>query len=265
MNTAYVYAVLVDGVVRYIGKGTSRRRRDHLYKATRIVKYGPAKAVQMRATRFHKRLAEALAAGAVITDRLLAGGLSDACAYERERAEIAKLPAGQLWNIDLGGHGPTSEGMRLAMASPEIRARISQGTIAGLTPEVLARRRVSQIAVAGRPENRAKKVAAANRNAADPEYRARLASAMARPETREKISAAAKRRGAGRSGEEWKVLLADPERRARLSAKRKALWADPEYREKVLARQKEAQANPEYRARMSVMKKALYAAKRAAQ
>lgn len=265
MNNAYVYAVLVDGVVRYIGKGTGRRRRDHLYKATRIVKYGPDKARQMRATRFHVQLAAALAAGKAITDMILADGLSEDDAYRCERTEIAKLPASQLWNIDLGGHGPTSEGMRLAMASPEIRARISEGTRAGLTAEVLARRRVSQIAAAALPENRAKKAAAARRKAADPAFRARHAISMADPETRAKISAAAKRRGAGRTGEEWKLLLADPERRARLSAKRKALWADPEYRAKVLARQKEAQAKPEFRARISATQKARLAAKRAAQ
>lgn len=251
---AYVYAVLVDGVVRYLGKGTGRRHRDHLYKATRIVKYGPERARRMRAGQFHLRLAESLKAGATITDVILADRLSDGEAYERERMEIAKVCPGQLWNIDLGGHGPTSEGMKAAMASPEIRARISKGTIAGLSdPIVRARRRAAQKASARRPDMIKIRQAAALLKAQNPEYRKNLSAAMASPEVRKKISDAAKRRPvrenfseimvaaqkvlylAERRSEVLRKALADPEIREKMSAGSAARWRDPVYRGKVMA------------------------------
>ena len=34
-GSAYVYAILIDGMVRYIGKGRNRRMYDHLIEAMR--------------------------------------------------------------------------------------------------------------------------------------------------------------------------------------------------------------------------------------
>jgi hypothetical protein len=258
---AYVYAITVDGVIRYIGKGTGARATEHLRRARRLASDAAARP----RARFHRRLADALLGGSKIESLIIAGRLSDDEAYRLEEAEIAKLPLGQLWNIDRGGHGPTSEGMRLAMADPEIRRRISEGTRAGLTEEVLARRRASQIAAFNQPENRLRKRSVSQAKWEDPEYRAAVIAAQSRPEVRRRMSISAKARGGGFTSEGSKALWADPERQHRLSEKRKALWADPEYREKVRVRQKEAMAQPEYRKRMSELHKARHAARRAAQ
>jgi hypothetical protein len=97
---SYVYAIHVDGVLRYIGKGTNGRMRAHM------------KEVRQRLTRkfklknvspfFQRKLTEAVMKGAVIEEIVLADNLTKKQAYKLEYGHMERMVyAGnreQLWN-----------------------------------------------------------------------------------------------------------------------------------------------------------------------
>lgn len=78
------------------------RRHDHLRKARRVLKsmsmIGPVKV-----SRVYVNLAAALYAGAKIDTRIVASGLTDEDAFDREVQEIKKRSG--LWNVSQGGKG----------------------------------------------------------------------------------------------------------------------------------------------------------------
>jgi len=97
---SYVYAIHVDGVLRYIGKGTDDRMYAHM------------KEVRQRLTRkfklknvspfFQRKLTETVMKGAVIEQIVLADNLTSKQAYKLEYRHLERLVyAGnreQLWN-----------------------------------------------------------------------------------------------------------------------------------------------------------------------
>jgi hypothetical protein len=97
---SYIYAIHVDGVLRYIGKGTDGRMYAHM------------KEVRQRLTRkfklknigplFQRKLTEAVMKGAVIEEIVLADNLTSKQAYKLEHRHLERLVyAGnreQLWN-----------------------------------------------------------------------------------------------------------------------------------------------------------------------
>src|SRR5262245_53480758 len=99
---AYVYAIKVDGVVRYIGKGRRYRLIEHR-RIARELNRRRAAGEKIKARRVHNKLAKAIRNGSVIEHDVIAFNLSDDVAYDRERSEIANAPAGQLWNVKAGG------------------------------------------------------------------------------------------------------------------------------------------------------------------
>lgn len=226
---AYVYAIIVDGVVRYVGKGRGSRSLSHVRTVERLAKRKTDRAPSGVQRRLYGRLLDAFECGAKLDTAIIADGMSDDAAYQREITEIASAPAGQLWNILEGGIGITSAGAksrwddpeyrerraaavkemwnnnprlreergaaaRKALAAPDVRKRISEGTKEGLTDEVLHRRRQSQLIAAKRPEVILQKSVSTKKNWTNPEYRARVLSAQSRPEVRARMSAAAKAR-----------------------------------------------------------------------
>lgn len=98
---SYVYAIHVDGVLRYIGKGTNGRMYAHM------------KEVRQRLTRrfrlknvspfFQRKLTEAVMKHAVIEEIVLADNLTSKQAYELEYRHLERMVyAGnreQLWNV----------------------------------------------------------------------------------------------------------------------------------------------------------------------
>jgi len=97
---SYVYAIHIDGVLRYIGKGTNGRMYAHM------------KEVRQRLTRkfklknvspfFQRKLTEAVMKGAVIEEIVLADNLTSKQAYKLEYGHLERMVyAGnreQLWN-----------------------------------------------------------------------------------------------------------------------------------------------------------------------
>jgi hypothetical protein len=98
----YVYAIYVDEVVRYIGKGSNGRVYFHVIEAQRINGRRACGAKTDRtSTKFYRKLAEAMRRGAAIREEIVLRGLTNKAAYRLEKQKIEELykrDQGQLWN-----------------------------------------------------------------------------------------------------------------------------------------------------------------------
>jgi hypothetical protein len=97
---SYIYAIIVDGVVRYIGKGRNGRMYTHLIEAKRTSARCPTKTDHLY-PRVHRKLVEAVRAGSQIIETVIKSGLTDRAAYRLESrmiGEFHKFCAGRLWN-----------------------------------------------------------------------------------------------------------------------------------------------------------------------
>jgi len=97
---SYVYAIHVDGVLRYIGKGTDDRMYAHMKEVSqRLTRKFKLKNVSPF---FQRKLTEAVMKGAVIEQIVLADNLTSKQAYKLEYRHLERLVyAGnreQLWN-----------------------------------------------------------------------------------------------------------------------------------------------------------------------
>ena len=97
---SYVYAIHVDGVLRYIGKGTDDRMYAHMKEVSqRLTRKFKLKNVSPF---FQRKLTEAVMKGAVIEQIVLADDLTSKQAYKLEHRHLERLVyAGnreQLWN-----------------------------------------------------------------------------------------------------------------------------------------------------------------------
>jgi hypothetical protein len=98
----YVYAIYVDEVVRYIGKGSNGRMYFHAIEAQRINgRRARGAKTDQTSTRFYRKLAEAMRRGAAIREEIVLSGLTNKAAYRLEKQkieELYKLDRRQLWN-----------------------------------------------------------------------------------------------------------------------------------------------------------------------
>ena len=97
---SYVYAIHVDGVLRYIGKGTDDRMYAHMKEVSqRLTRKFKLKNVSPF---FQRKLTETVMKGAVIEQIVLADNLTSKQAYKLEHRHLERLVyAGnreQLWN-----------------------------------------------------------------------------------------------------------------------------------------------------------------------
>ena len=102
----FVYAILVDGIVRYIGKGSRSRHAEHMQTVRRIARHR-ASGESVKATRFYNKLTSAWLDGRNISYEIIMESLNDEQAFALESKLISKMP--DLWNLHPGGRGMTSD------------------------------------------------------------------------------------------------------------------------------------------------------------
>jgi hypothetical protein len=142
----YVYAILVDGIVRYIGKGMHNRASFHRWFAVKLNERR-ARGEKVKTTKFHNRLAKALKNGAIVTYEKLRWFKTGEEAFAEEIRQIASREG--LWNTLEGGNGLTSEESRALQsrlfADPEYaRQRSEAGRQLGSDPKIKAKARAGR-------------------------------------------------------------------------------------------------------------------------
>ena len=182
LKRAYVYAISVDSIVRYIGKGTGDRLKVHRIVAQELLT-AREKGERPRAFRFYYHLAKAIKAGQNIEESILFGSsLSDAEAYEIEIREIAAR-RDTVWNQAAGGNAPPSrKGKVCGPLSTKHRAKISIANLGKATsPEARAKMRTARLGKVLSPETRAKISASSKGRVHGPhsaEARAKISAAL---------------------------------------------------------------------------------------
>lgn len=121
---SYVYEIVVDGVVRYIGKGTGDRAWRHISFAEGIIRRRDA-GEKIKTQKFYNKLAKAIRANSKVEYRIVMDGImSNKAAFAAEVSAIASVPVGQLWNVLSGGQGADSEHFKRNWQDPEIREKM---------------------------------------------------------------------------------------------------------------------------------------------
>ena len=198
---AYVYAIVVDDVVRYIGKGRTYRVGQHMTMVRSIARRRAAGEF-VSTTYFYNRLTKAWLAGAEIETIVIAEGMTDEDAFAREVAEIAAALQGQLWNVWPGGEGGgkghvktleqrrrIAESNRKTWSDPQLLAEHSaRCKVVLLRPEVKA-----LISKPKSPEHNQKVSERARARWATPEFKAKMDAVFHTPEFHERRSEATKR------------------------------------------------------------------------
>jgi hypothetical protein len=246
-SAAYVYAILVDGVVRYIGKGRGPRAASHVSEAERINRRRAA-GEKVRTSKFYNGLAAAIRAGRSVVSEIIAGDLTDEAAFARETEEIASYPAGQLWNLLPGGLGGDSGFFQeFWKDAANIDAASARAKAVWDRPGFRERACEDKKRSCNTPEFKALRSEEMRRRFSDPEYKRRHGELTKDRWERDRASLLEK-------------IQAGKERaREKFSAATSAKWADPAYREK-LCKAQSARWTPEARQRSAERMKAKYAA-----
>jgi hypothetical protein len=196
---AFIYAIVVDDVVKYIGKGTGRRAIRHVQKMHQILRARAAGEV-VQATHLHNRMAKAWRNGSMIEIEILIDGLTDDAAFAKEIEVIATYPAWQLWNKTLGGDRPPD--LTGHPASPERIAKARASNLKSWSdPNLLAEQSKRMKVTWLKPEYREQKIAQNSRPQptvsekaklrwADPEFKAKMDRIHNDPMRKEKRSEA---------------------------------------------------------------------------
>jgi hypothetical protein len=187
----YIYTIHIDGVCRYVGKGTKRRLGQHIRCVESILRRLEAGLPVKAEQPVHLRLAEAMAEGAHVEVRVLLGDL-----LEKEAEYLGDLTimlaereptGGSLWNILDGGKGFTSDDRRRFWDDPSYRERM--------------------LGAVSLDERRARMKATARRLWGDPKHREHILRKRRSDEYRERMRATSRE------------LWASEEHRAEMSAK----------------------------------------------
>ena len=96
----YVYEIIVDGLVKYVGKGRGRRANRHIGMAIAVTKNDKHRYAR---SKFYRNLGAAIQAGQTVETRFVANGLSSNEALDKEVDQIALYGLKNLWNNSPGG------------------------------------------------------------------------------------------------------------------------------------------------------------------
>jgi hypothetical protein len=198
---AYVYAIVVDGVIRYVGKGSGSHVRAHM-RVVRSIARRRATGELVQASYFYNGLTKAWLAGAEIEERILIADLDHEAAFRAEIETIASFPRDQLWNCWPGGEGSSkgyakseqqrrkiAESNKQTWADPKLRAEQS-----ARMRLVLVKSDVREKLHKPRSEQFCRKMHAnAKARWADPDFRDRVKVKFSTEEARAKRSEATKR------------------------------------------------------------------------
>ena len=258
---AYVYGIVVNDVIRYIGKGRGGRAWYHV-KYARVLLRQPVKL--SRSSKFYRKLAAVIQDGAGIEIKIFKTDLSDSDAFALERKLINHHR--YLWNT-LREQRHDSEWRQkhlAALSSPEIRMKMGAVSRAQWADPIIRRRRMAALAKIGRaPAHRAAISAGLLRYYQDPNNRAAKAARDAR--VREVLNRPSWRAQRSKISQE---LAKDPVYRAKISAgvvaycatsdarikksrATKRNWRRRSYRVAVIGAMRKTKCTPEFRARMS--------------
>jgi hypothetical protein len=173
----YVYEILVDDVVRYIGKGTGNRVFRHRRRANRIAENWVMDIETPRVGKFHEKLALALLDGHTIMERIVIQDLTSSDAFLEEARLIAEGGFGKtLWNEIAGGEVFSLE----KVADPEgFREKLCKGIADSWTKqrhEAASRKAVERWSKPASRKEHSRKLASVW---ADPSVRARHRESLA--------------------------------------------------------------------------------------
>lgn len=241
-KASYVYEIVVNGIVRYIGKGTGKRAARHLTVAKSINRRRESGEV-VKARKFYNQLAKILRDGSVVECRIVVSGLSSHEAFAKEIEAIAAAPAGQLWNELSGGQGLSSEDAKRMWSDRDFRTKVLSHR---RSDEFRSSARAKTIAHFSNPEERDKSRARTKALWDDPSFRRRGTKLLQdiwndeQLRERHKLSIARawaenpeRRAVRGRITKEW--YWSRPEHARRIAEQFRQFWRDPDLRKKMTA------------------------------
>ena len=198
---AYVYAIIIDDVIRYIGKGSGRRAIRHLQRMHQVNR-ARAMGLPIVAQYLHYRMARAWRDGLHVDVVILIDDLTNEDAFAKETELIAEHKA-RLWNIQPGGKAPprptkrsedfkrrVRESNKKAWADPALRqAQSDAKKVHWLDPSYRDKKSKPQSSEAKEAIRRK-----AIERWARPEFREKMDAIFNSPETKTKNSLAAQSR-----------------------------------------------------------------------
>lgn len=119
---AYIYAVRVDGIVRYVGKGTGTSFTRHIKIVRSMARRRAAGETVLAESVFYEKLCKAYLNGSVIDHEVLLDGMTNEDAFKKVTDFWSSYPAGQLWNSPKAWDRPEFRQKQMARWSdPEIK------------------------------------------------------------------------------------------------------------------------------------------------
>ena len=261
----YVYAFVIDGIPRYIGKGQRDRYREHI----RVVRR------EAEGSMWYKFLRRSVLEGREIVVKILADGLTSEQAKKIEIDLIAQhgrraIGVGTLMNISAGGDGIDSEVAKEIHSRPGMKEKIGRAISAAAARPEVKRLRMQVLKHAYKNPEVIRRVSAAVRKALqNPDVKERhsigvrnswtksgvrqrrieaILSANQNPEVHARHIAANRKTHADPTVQEKRAaVFRDPLYRERQAAATKAAMAVPEIKERVVAGLLKAWSQPALR------------------